>query len=92
MKTNFEIIGYNIDIYFNKKYFGSIPIEKPDREVMGYTGRKTEILEKDFSYKNKKLKAGVEVVTECIPLCGRLKGTLEEKKQLLFRNKQIFNY
>jgi len=92
MKAEFEIIGYNIHIYYEGKYYGCISTPTPDREIMGYSGRTKVILQEDFKYKNKKLKAGTEVVTECIPLCGKLKGTFKEKIQILENSKLIYNY
>lgn len=70
----FEIIGYSIDYYVGPKLIGSIIMNEPDREVYGYGGKRTEILKQDLVLKNKKvLKKGTEVVTECIPLCGKSK-------------------
>ena len=48
-------------------------MNEADRETMGYSGRRVEVLDQDFKNKNKKIKAGTEVVSECVPLCGRIK-------------------
>ena len=89
---NYEVYGFHKDIYYNRKYYGSIKMDKPDRKTMGYMGRREEILSEDFIRKNKKLKKGMKVITECIPLCGKLKGTLKEKINKLEQSKVWFNY
>jgi len=91
-ENNFEIVGYNIDVYYNGKYFGYMKTSEPDREKMGYYGRKKTILSEDFIFKKKKLKAGTEVITECIPICGKLKGTFKEKINKLEQSRTIYNY
>ena len=68
----FKNIGYQLDVYHNKKYLGSIPLEKPDREVMGYYGRSEIILDKPIQVKKNYLRKGTKIMTECIPLCGRI--------------------
>ena len=54
MNNPFEIIGYSIDYYIRGKYIGSIKNDKPDRDVMGYHGRKTFKLLSDIILKKKK--------------------------------------
>jgi len=68
----FANVGYQLDIYFMKKFIGSIPIDKPDRDIMGYYGRSDTILPNDVQIKKHFFRAGTLVQTECIPLCGRL--------------------
>ena len=41
---NFEIFGYSVDYRLNGRYIGSVTIEKPDRDKMGYYGKKIETL------------------------------------------------
>lgn len=77
--TNFNIFGYYVDYNYQGRYIGSVTIDKPDREVMGYYGKKTHTLEKDLILKNKKYKKGTVVTTQCFPLCGKFIGTQEEK-------------
>ena len=79
MKKPFEIIGYFVDYRSRGKYIGSINIDKPDREIMGYQGRKTYPLENDTIIKKRKYKKGTIVTTECYPMCGKFIGTQEEK-------------
>lgn len=72
MKSHFEIIGYSVDYYVDKKYIGSINVENQDREVCGYQGRRQETVSEDLVFKKKKIKKGTLVTTELIPLCGRM--------------------
>jgi hypothetical protein len=68
----FETIGYSKDYYnLEKKYIGSIVCDK-DREVYGYLGRQKEILSEDLILRKKKIKKGTELLTEILPLCGKL--------------------
>ena len=91
MNAEFEILNYNVDVYYQGKYYGCKSIESPDRDILGYNGRKKVTLSEDWTYKNKKLKAGTEVVTECVPVCGKLKGSFKKKIQLLSQSKAIYN-
>tara|TARA_R110001632_G_scaffold95637_2_gene201750 strand:- start:1281 stop:1559 length:279 start_codon:yes stop_codon:yes gene_type:complete len=91
MKTDFEIFGYSVDIYYRGKYYGCYKLEQPDRDVIGYAGRRDEILTENWIYKNKKIKAGATVTTECYPLCGRMIGSIDEKIKRLAETKQPFN-
>ena len=68
----FKNVGYQLDVYFNKKFIGSIPLEKPDRDIMGHYGRADTILPNNVQIKKHFLRAGTIVQTECIPLCGRI--------------------
>lgn len=75
MKNIFEIFGYSKDYYIGNKYMGSITLNEPDRQVFSYGGRQVAILEEDIVFKNKKrIKKGTEVMTELIPLCGKMVG------------------
>lgn len=68
----FEIIGYSYDYYFEGKYVGTAPAAAKDREVFGYQGRKTIILENDLILKKKKVLKGSKVIQELIPICGKI--------------------
>ena len=92
MKSHYEILGYDLEIYYRGKYYGSVRMEKPDRETMGYMGRKEIVLPEDWSYKRKRLKKGTKVITECIPLCGKLLGSLEDKINTLENSRTYYNY
>lgn len=67
-----KIFGYSIDVYYKGKYYGCYSIPKPDRTLMGYSGRKEETLEETLYFKKRKIKAGEIIKTECNPLCGRI--------------------
>ena len=92
MKVKFEIKSYHIDIYHKGKYFGYIVRNNPDREIMGYSGRIKKVLKNDFIFKNKKIKAGSVVITECVPICGKLIGTMKDKIKMLSNSRVIYNY
>ena len=79
MKNQFEINGYSIDYYLRGKYVGSIKLNSPDRDVMGYMGRMAHIADSDIYIKNRKYKKGTQFVTECVTLCGKFIGTKKEK-------------
>ena len=82
--TTFEIFGYHIDYRSNGKYQGSVRIDEPDRELMGYAGRTTFVLDRPVKTDKTILKAGVTVTTECIPLCGKILGeTLSDRINVL---------
>ena len=87
MKNPFEIIGYFVDYRIRGKYIGSISIDKPDRDIMGYQGRKTYPLENDIILKKKKYKKGTIVTTECYPTCGKYIGTQEEKINVMLNSR-----
>lgn len=71
MNVEFNITGYNLDWYFEGKFVGSTKAEK-DRQTFGYSGREKRILEADLILKKKTYKKGTEMVTELIPICGRI--------------------
>ena len=70
----FEIFGYHIDYRAGGKYQGSVRIDSPDRDLMGYSGRTTYPLTSDVKTTKTVLKMGTTVTTECIPLCGKIIG------------------
>lgn len=92
MKAQFEILGYDLEIYYQGKYYGSLRMVNPDRETMGYMGRQEVMLSEDWQYKKKKLKAGTIVITECVPVCGKLLGSFKEKMDTLENSRTYYNY
>lgn len=67
----FKHLGYIREYYINGKFIGSVNTEK-DREECGYFGKQIEILKQDLTLgKNKKIKAGTEVMTMLIEMSGR---------------------
>ena len=68
----FEHLGYFKEYWIGNKSLGTINSKK-DREVVGYVGRKTEVVLNDLILSNgKKIKAGTEVVTFLYPICGKM--------------------
>jgi hypothetical protein len=73
MGIKFETIGWHVDYLVSGKYIGSLRLQEKDREIIGYNGRIKTTLEQDITLVNgKKIKKGVEVVTEIFPLNGKL--------------------
>jgi len=74
MTTHFDDLGYFLEYLVDGKYIGSINIDKPDREEIGYYGKIDAIAEKDIIFKNKKrIKKGQHYYTRMYPLCGQKK-------------------
>jgi hypothetical protein len=71
----FELKGFDVDYFIDGKYMGSMKIEKQDREVFGYYGRKYHVAETDLiinkGRKTSKIKKGTEYYTELQALCGK---------------------
>ena len=96
-KKTFKKLNKNLP-----KYIYSFPINK--KEITNAILKKksnlkliVKIIHKEirkkfqlFLNKNKKIKAGETVTTECYPLCGRMIGTVEEKLKRLQESKQPF--
>ena len=53
--VKFEHLGYSLDYHVAGKYYGSINIDEPDREVIGYSGKKTCIAKSNIVLNNKLL-------------------------------------
>lgn len=90
----FKHVNYSKEFYQNGKYVGSLKLEKPDRDIMGYNGRVLEeVLEPIIvikTSKNKVLKAGI-YKTELIEICGALIGTQKQKFEILKKSREIYN-
>lgn len=71
-KVEFENLGYSKDFYINKSYIGSIKLSEKDREVLGYYGRRKEVVDSNLKLGNKAIKAGTEVTTELHQISGRI--------------------
>lgn len=69
---HFSHHGFFKDYYVNGKFIGSVECEK-DRDILGYYGRKTEVVNESINLSNKKkIKTGSEVVTELNFICGKI--------------------
>ena len=70
--SHFEQLGYFLEYMIDDKYIGSIIMDKPDREQVGYYGRIDEVATQDIIFKNKKrIKKGQSFYTRMYPLCGK---------------------
>lgn len=68
----FEHKGYFKEYIIDRKSIGTVLCEK-DREVIGYSGKKKEIvLEQIILDNGKKIKAGTNVITVIYPISGKL--------------------
>lgn len=86
----YEIKNYTKEYFINHKLIGTIILEKPDREKLGYPGKRLEVLTENIKFKNKIYRAGTEVYTETSPICGKLKGSLKKKFQILANSRIKF--
>ena len=96
MKQVFENLGWHRDYRIGSKYVGFVHMNEPDREKHGYAGRQTFVLAEDVvvdrNGKPYTIKAGVQVTTECIPLCGRVLGTYAERIEIMKEHYQRLPY
>ena len=86
----YEIKNYTKEYYINNKLIGTIILEKPDREKLGYPGKRLEVITEDIIFKKRIYKAGTEFYTETSPICGKLKGSLKRKFQILANSRIKF--
>ena len=90
MNTEFETVGYFKDYFVAGKYTGSVSYVEKDREIFGYSGRKTETVSEQIVFKNgKKIKAGTVVITELFPINGRIKDDALIKSTHNNQNKAV---
>lgn len=70
----FNEFGFIKEYWIGNKFINTIIINDADREVIGYNGRRNEIVKDTIVFDNKKkIKAGTEVMTMLYPLCGKMK-------------------
>ena len=70
--TQFEKLGFFIEYMIDTKYIGTINIEQPDREEIGYYGRIDSVANQDILLdNNKRIKKGQSYYTRMYPLCGK---------------------
>jgi len=68
----FKHLGYFKEYYINNKFIGTINCEM-DREIIGYHGRKNEVLLDKIKLDNgKSIKKNIQVLTILYPLCGEI--------------------
>jgi len=67
----FKDIGYFVEYCVNGKLIGTLLINKPDRDEVGYYSRIDAIADTDIKLqKNKIIKKGTKYYTRLYPLCG----------------------
>jgi len=70
--SQFKQLGYFLEYMIDEKYIGSIVIDEPDREEIGYYGRIDDVASEDIVFSNKKrIKKGQAFYTRMYPLCGK---------------------
>lgn len=70
-EIKYKHLGYYLEYMIDGKYIGSINIDQPDREEIGYYGRRDEVAKEDIIFSNKKrIKKGTAFYTRMYPLCG----------------------
>ena len=70
----FNELGFIKEYWIGNKFINTIIIDNADREVIGYNGRTTQVVEDTIVFDNKKkIKAGTTVMTMLYPLCGKMK-------------------
>ena len=69
--VDFEHLGYFIEYYVNKKLIGTERVKKKDRPVIGYAGRRDDVLKTNKTFGKKTIKAGTNVLTIIYPLNGK---------------------
>lgn len=67
----FEHLGYFVEYMQGDKYIGSINLDKPDRDQIGYYSRQDHVATQDIIFKNKRIRKGESYHTRLYPLCGR---------------------
>lgn len=79
----YKHLGYHVDYHQAGKYIGSIKIDQPDRDDIGYVGKKTNIATENIIFSNnKKIKKGEEYYTYLYPLCGRSNFDVNQLKNI----------
>jgi hypothetical protein len=69
---NFEHLGWYVEYMIGSTYMGSVLLDEPDREEIGYYGRQDYIADTDIILPNKKvINKGERYFTRLYPLCGR---------------------
>lgn len=89
MDEIFEIKGYHIEVFEGKKYLGYIPVNEPDRETMGYEGRREMEINGNLQKGHNTFYVSGTYMTECVPICGKIK---KDKIEVLRRSQDWKNH
>lgn len=69
--SQFKQHGFFVEYMVAGKYVGSITIQQPDRETIGYHGRIDAVATEDIVFSNRKrIKKGTQYYTRLYPICG----------------------
>ena len=69
----FNTFGFFKEYYINNKFIGTIKCEK-DRDLLGFFGKKYEILTQDIKLSNNRtIKKGLKAETMLFNFCGKIK-------------------
>ena len=72
--TEFETIGHYKEYFIDGKYIGTINYEPDEETVIGYEGRKGEMIFEKLKLDNGRIiKAGTLTTSIVYPLCGKMK-------------------
>lgn len=72
----FKDIGYNKEYYIGNKLIGSVHLDKPDREIIGWRGMQNAVAEETIQFRKKKIRKGQEYRTMLVKLCGKSSAML----------------
>tara|TARA_R110002050_G_scaffold119030_1_gene236767 strand:+ start:27 stop:248 length:222 start_codon:yes stop_codon:yes gene_type:complete len=68
----FKDIGYFLEYYVNGKFYGTVLIDEPDRDEIGYYSKLDAKADNDIILQGKKIiKKGTNYYTRMYPLCGQ---------------------
>ncbi len=68
----FKDIGYFVEYCVDGKLIGTLLIDNPDREEIGYYSRIDAVADSDIKLqRNKIIKKGTKYYTRLYPLCGQ---------------------
>lgn len=71
-KADMEHIGWFLEFYIDNKYMGTVVIDQPDRDQVGYYSRQDDVAVADILLDNgKKIKEGTRYYTRLYPLNGK---------------------
>jgi|TARA_Y100000004_G_C8954264_1_gene430043 hypothetical protein len=85
LKTEYKVIGYYLEYFVDGKFIGSKPCEQDAARNLGWAGKRFAYATSDIKLdRNKTIKAGTKYYTYYNQLCGKLKGTHDEKVTNLY--------
>ena len=70
--NTYEMTGYYVSYFVDKKFIGTVELQHPDRETLGYFGRQYQTATSNIKLGKKTIKQGTEYYTELNRLVGKL--------------------